>query len=197
MKLFGGGKQSSTAKPGDAHKDEDASYFDSPSETVSLSAPAPKREASVVIEAEAEPAPTTHYGIDQAIQLMRSLPIDQNTALVVTVIKTTLESLKVRVPDIIADASRKQADLEKRVETLSKEITDFEKEISQRRDEIARLEEDHRETTRAKERLELAEREGSDAKKAGGKAEGAKAEAAKADTVRAEPVKPESAKAGP
>jgi len=180
MKLFGGGKQSSTSKPGETHKDEDASYFDSPTETVSLSAPPPKREASVVVEAE--PPPRLSYGIDQAIQLMRSLPLDQNngqnTSLVVTVIKTTLESLQVRVPDIIADASRKQADLEKRVENLSKEISDFEKEIAQRKDEIARLEEDHRETTRAKERLELAERNGEskDPKKA-------------ADTVKAEPAK--------
>ena len=179
MKLFGGGKPGSTSKPGDANKDEDASYFDSPTETVSLSAPAPKREAPVVVEAEPPPKPT--YGIDQAIQLMRSLPVDQNTSLVVTVIKTTLESLQVRVPDIIADASRKQADLEKRVENLSKEIGDFEKEIAQRKEEIARLEEDHRETTRAKERLELAERNGEskDAQKSGkdqsGKAEPAKA----------------------
>ena len=78
-------------------------------------------------------------------------------------------------------ASRKQADLEKRVENLSKEIGDFEKEIAQRKEEIARLEEDHRETTRAKERLELAERNGEskDAQKSGkdqsGKAEPAKA----------------------
>lgn len=159
MKLFGGGKPSASPKASDSHKEDDAGYFDSPTENVSLAAPAPK-STTVFVEAEPEPAPKVHYGIDQAIQLMRSLPVDQNTSLVVQVIKTTLESLQVRVPDIIADASRKQADLEKRVENLSKEISDFEKEIAQRKEEIARLEEDHRETTRAKERLELAEKGG-------------------------------------
>src|ERR1041384_7161880 len=139
MKLFGGGKSSKEeAKP----KDEEAGYFDSPTENVSLDAPPPK--AAPPPPPGKDPPASLDYGINAAIQLMRSLPVDQNPELVVTVIKTTLKSLRVKVPEIIADASRKQADLEKRVETLTKEITDFEKEIAQRREEIGRLEADHK-----------------------------------------------------
>ncbi|MEO6952862.1 MAG: hypothetical protein ABI321_13740 [Polyangia bacterium] len=153
MKLFGGAKPTAPTKQEGA-KDEDAGYFDSPSETVSLSAPAQKSEpAPVVREEQSNP----EFGINAAIQLMRSLPIDKNPELVVTVIKTTLESLRVKVSDIIADATKKQAQLEGRVEMLTKEISDFEREILQRKEEIARLEADHLETTSVKERLELAE----------------------------------------
>src|SRR5262249_4806975 len=114
MKLFGGGKPlKDEAKP---QKDEEAGYFDSPTETVSLNAPPPKMPPPPPVREE--PPASVDYGINAAIQLMRSLPVDQNPELVVTVIKTTLESLRVKVPDIIADATRKQADLEKRVDTL-------------------------------------------------------------------------------
>jgi len=110
----------------------------------------------VVDQHEDEPRP--HYGIEQAITLMRALPVDQNPALVVAVIKTTLESLKVKVSDIISDAARKQKDLEDRVSNLKRAIADFEKEIETRREEIARLEADHKETTAVRGRLELAEK---------------------------------------
>lgn len=156
MKLFGGGKP---GKQDDkAGKDEEAGYFDSPTENVNLSASSSK--VVVTPQVREDPPASPDFGINSAIQLMRSLPVDQNPELVVTVIKTTLESLRVKVADIIADAGRKQADLERRVETLTKEITDYEKEIQQRRDEIARLETDHAETTNVKGRLELAEKMG-------------------------------------
>ena len=90
---------------------------------------------------------------------MRSLPnVDANVELVVAVIKGTLESLKVKVSDIIEDASRKQKDLENRVMNLKQQITDFEKEISTRKSEIEKLDADHAETTSVKGRLELAEK---------------------------------------
>ncbi len=141
-------------------------FNDSPVETVSLSdaKPAAARPAA----AAAKPAPAAapaddevrlQYGIEQAIQLMRALPVaDSNVELVVGVVKTTLESLKVRIADIIADAARKQKDLEGRVERLQKEIVDFEKEIADRRGTIAKLEADHAETSMVKQRLELAEK---------------------------------------
>ncbi len=174
MKLFGGGKATKDeAKP--AAKDEEAGYFDSPTETVSLTGPPPKGPPPP--PPREEPPLTVDYGINAAIQLMRSLPVDQNPELVVTVIKTTLESLRVKVQDIIADASRKQADLEKRVDTLTKEIGDFEKEIAQRREEIARLEADHKETTSVKARLELAEKAQKAAAAAAGKKPAAEAKA--------------------
>jgi hypothetical protein len=48
------------------------------------------------------------YGIAEAIQLLRGLPVDQNVELVVRVVRATLASLNVRLADIIEDANRKQ-----------------------------------------------------------------------------------------
>jgi hypothetical protein len=155
MKLFGG-------KKGDdkQSQDDEAGYFDSPQEMVSLhqspTGAGQARPAAQAAPVEEEPRP--HYGIDQAIHLMRALPVDQNVELVVQVIKTTLESLKVKVSDIIADADRKTKDLEERVSNLKRAIADFEKEIETRREEIGRLEADHAETSSVRQRLELAEK---------------------------------------
>jgi hypothetical protein len=132
---------------------EDSDFNDSPVEQVSLAAkPAPPRPAAPIEEER------PNYGIDNAIELMRSLPVDQNVELVVAVIKGTLESLRVRVTDIIEDASKKQKRLEDREGDLRREIADFEKEIQTRKEEIARLEADHAETSSVKARLELAEK---------------------------------------
>jgi hypothetical protein len=157
MALFGKGKPTSSGKhDGDkaASGNDDAGYFDSPTENVSLSAP---QQPSVIVSHAEEPAPVPTFGINSTIKLMRSLPLDQNAELVVTVIKTTLESMRVKVTDIIVDAANKLGDLERRVETLSKEIADYEREIAQRKEQIALLEADHRETADVKQRLELAE----------------------------------------
>jgi septal ring factor EnvC (AmiA/AmiB activator) len=115
------------------------------------------------VQAAPAPAPVVEeerpaYGIENAIQLMRALPVDQNVELVVQVIKTTLESLRVKVSDIIEDASRKQQNIEARISSLKAAIAEFEKEIAQRKDEIAKLEADHAETSAVKARLELAEK---------------------------------------
>jgi hypothetical protein len=94
-------------------------------------------------------------GIDHAIMLMRQLPTDKNVDLVVRVLKTTLESLNVRVVDIIADATRRQQDIEGRTAQLKAEIAGLEQEIAKRTDEIQRLDAAHAETTKVKEHLEL------------------------------------------
>jgi hypothetical protein len=103
--------------------------------------------------------PTQEFGIDKAIELMRKLPSD-NVELVVNVVKTTLESIRVKVSTIIADAERKEAKLEDRVMTLKREIVDLESEIATRKTQIDALEADHAETRSVKERLQLADRMG-------------------------------------
>jgi len=132
---------------------EEGDFSDSPVENVSLAAKPAPAPAPRQVEEE-----RPNYSIDQAIELMRALPVDQNVELVVAVIKTTLESLKVKVADIISDAVRKQKDLEERVSNLKRAIADFEKEIETRKEEIGRLEADHKETTAVRGRLELAEK---------------------------------------
>ncbi|MBS1120295.1 MAG: hypothetical protein H6Q90_2523 [Deltaproteobacteria bacterium] len=97
------------------------------------------------------------YGINKAIELMRMLP-DDNVELIVRVVKTTLESTNINVAGIIKDATRKQSQIEARVDVLNQEIAKFETEIATRRGEITMLEADHKETSMVKERLELAEK---------------------------------------
>ena len=97
------------------------------------------------------------YGIQQAIELMRKLP-NENVALVVEVVKKTLESLHVDIGAIIEDAERKQTRIEERVAKLDEEIADYEEEIAARREEIAALNADGEETRTVRERLELAHR---------------------------------------
>jgi len=97
------------------------------------------------------------YGIGDAIQLMRSLPVDQNVDLIVQVIRATLASMNVRVQDIIEDAVRKEKATEAGISSLHGKVADLERELAARREEILGLEADLKETTAVKERLELAE----------------------------------------
>ena len=101
------------------------------------------------------PAPK-RFGIDRAIQLMRSLPTEQNPELVAMVITSTLESLDMHVSEIIEDARSRQADLEARIGTIKTRNSALEKEIEQGVDEIVKLEATLAETLSVKERLELA-----------------------------------------
>jgi len=98
--------------------------------------------------------PGARVGIDHAIQLIRSLPTEKNVDLVVKVLKTTLESLGIRVADIVLDAAQRQKDLQSRVGQLTSEIEHLEKEIEQRKEEIARLEAAYAETTKVRGYLE-------------------------------------------
>jgi hypothetical protein len=97
------------------------------------------------------------YGIDDAIKLMRTLPLEENPDLVVRVLKTTLESLSVRVTDILADANVRQDALRGRISEFQGVIAQFEREIESRRREIQKLEEELAETTNVRDRLQLAE----------------------------------------
>jgi hypothetical protein len=152
--------------------------FDSPVESIDLSAAAPEPVAEVTAERPApaaEPSPPmasararqpdpdpepddfdTSFGIEKAIELMRTLPSD-NVELVVQVVKLTLESTKIKIAHIIEDATRKQDDIQGRIKVLNAEIADFEKEIAQRKEEIGTLEADFTETSTVKERVVLAE----------------------------------------
>jgi hypothetical protein len=97
------------------------------------------------------------YGIDDAIRLMRALPVDDRIDLMAHVIKTTLESLNVHVSDIVADAIAREESLRGRITQFQAIIARYEREIEMRRQEIARLEAELAETTNVRERLRLAE----------------------------------------
>ncbi len=127
----------------------------SPASTVAEPKAEPKTEEEPEIEAlETPPLPPT-YGIHETIRLMRSLPVDKNADLVVRVIKSTLESLHVRVVDIVDDANRQEAVVVGRMRELSREVENLQHEIDVKRRDLGSLESELAEIKLAKERLLL------------------------------------------
>jgi septal ring factor EnvC (AmiA/AmiB activator) len=98
------------------------------------------------------------YGIAEAIQLLRGLPAEQNGELVVRVVRATLASLDVRLPDIIEDATRKQKLTQDKIAAEHAQVAELEKQLETHRKEIATLEADLKETTTVKDRLQQAEK---------------------------------------
>jgi hypothetical protein len=96
------------------------------------------------------------YGIAEAIQLMRTLPGDHGD-LVVRVVRATLASLDVRLPDIIEDASSKEKMVRERIAEFHAKNVELERQLEAHRKEIAALEADLKETTEVKDRLQQAE----------------------------------------
>ena len=74
------------------------------------------------------------------------------------VVRATLASLNVRLPDIIEDATRKQKATQDRITAEHGQVAELEKQLEARRKEIAALEADLKETTAVKERLQEAEK---------------------------------------
>jgi hypothetical protein len=101
---------------------------------------------------------SSHYGIADAMRLMRSLPLDQNLDLVVRVVRVTLSSVNVRIEDIVEDATRRQKDIQDNIAGLHERVAELEEELEARRRDIAAQEADFKETTSVKERLLLAEK---------------------------------------
>jgi len=126
--------------------------------------PAPHKPTPPKAEVRSEPAKparkkrkTLAYGINDCIELMRTLP-NADIEIVVEVVKKTLESTEIQVSDIIEHAAEKEHDIETRIATLESEIRDLQQETVRRNQEIAELQADLKETNIVKERLELAER---------------------------------------
>ncbi|HET6611641.1 MAG TPA: hypothetical protein VFG83_06620 [Kofleriaceae bacterium] len=155
----------------DKRDKKNADDFNSPVERIDLNAPPPELSSNAGADQAApaaaaqEPADAgadddddvSSYGIEQAIELMRTLPSD-NVELVVRVVKQTLESTHIKIPRIINDAAKKQSDIQGRIKVLRDEIAEHESEIATRRSEILSLEADYNETSLVKDRLSLAER---------------------------------------
>jgi hypothetical protein len=97
------------------------------------------------------------FGIDDAIQLMRSLPADPNSALVVRVVRVTLGAVNVSVEEIVADASRKEARIKESIAGLEARIVELEGQLGALRREIAAHQADLKETSNVRERLHLAD----------------------------------------
>jgi hypothetical protein len=96
------------------------------------------------------------YGIDDAIQLMRTLPVHQQPDLVLLVVRNTLASMHVDLRQVIESGAAKQERLRSAIAKISTAITELESEIAARRQELALVEADLNETNGVKERLEMA-----------------------------------------
>ena len=106
--------------------------------------------------------PSVKYGIADAITLIRGLPLGENGDLVIQVVRATLASLKVRLSDIIEDATRKQKLTQERIATALGQVAALEQKLAEHHLEIKALEADLKETTEVKERLVAAERSSGD-----------------------------------
>jgi hypothetical protein len=87
-----------------------------------------------------EAPPQKRFGIERALELMRSLPTDQNPALVALVIAKTLAAVDVPVSHIIDSATSRQKDLEAKLGTARAACAALETEIELHVDEIVELE---------------------------------------------------------
>jgi outer membrane murein-binding lipoprotein Lpp len=117
-------------------------------------APAPAAAQSRP-EASPKSPPGPDFGIQNAMELMRKLPPD-NIPLVVSVVKTTLESLNIDVESIIKEAKEKRDKIAERISGLEGEIAELEEEVAARREEIKALRDDAAETKVVQERLQQA-----------------------------------------
>ncbi len=97
------------------------------------------------------------FGIDDAIQLMRSLPADPNSALVVRVVRVTLGAVNVSVEEIVEDATRKETRIKESISGLEAKIVELEGQLGALRREIAAHQADLKETVNVRERLHLAD----------------------------------------
>jgi len=106
---------------------------------------------------ETPPVVEHHFGIDEAIQLMRSLPADPNSALVVRVVRVTLGAVNVSVEEIVADAARKEGRIKDSISALEAKIVELEGQLGALRREISTHQADLKETINVRERLHLAD----------------------------------------
>ena len=104
----------------------------------------------------ASPPRQRGYGIDDAIQLMRTLPVQQQPDLVLLVVRNTLASMHVDLRQVIESGAAKQERLRSAIAKVSGAITELESEIAARRQELAQVEADLNETNAVMERLEMA-----------------------------------------
>jgi hypothetical protein len=104
-----------------------------------------------------EPIARRPYGVAELITLMKTIPIDHQPDLVLQVIRTTLESVGVRISDIMDDASRHETNVKDRISSLEGEIDGLVQQIDRRRDLITQLQGDVTELTYAKDRWQSAQ----------------------------------------
>ncbi len=102
--------------------------------------------------------PPPHYGIDEAMALMRALPLDEEPELVLRVVRKTLRSTGVSVEELVASARKREIALTENIADDRKAIARLEGEIADRKahieEVVARLEETEGVRKRLQEAME-------------------------------------------
>jgi hypothetical protein len=96
------------------------------------------------------------YGIQRAIELMRTLPADDDSGLVLRVVRKTLQSTGVSLEEIISSAKTRESAVMRGIESDRATIEQLDIQIATRRANIERLEMDLEETQSVRARLEEA-----------------------------------------
>jgi hypothetical protein len=122
---------------------------------------APDRSEAQEVEPEAltpgVAAVEHRFGIDDAIQLMRSLPADPNMALVTRVVRVTLGAVNVSVEEIVQDALRKEARIKESIAAIEAQMAELDKQLAALRRDITAHQSDLKETVNVRERLHMAD----------------------------------------
>ena len=84
---------------------------------------------------------------------MHNLPQD-NTEIVISVVRETLRSANIDVEDIIRDADAKAADIEQKIDTLNKQIESLAREVDEKNNAIVSAQDALLETQKVKVLLE-------------------------------------------
>ena len=93
------------------------------------------------------------YGIDKVVELLQKLPQD-NTPLVITVVRETLHSASIDVALVVEDARAKATKMQGKISTLSDEIAVLKTQIAQKEAEIVQTDAVLKETLRVQDLLQ-------------------------------------------
>jgi len=113
-------------------------------------------DINLEIESHFAPARPT-YRIEDAVELMRRLPQD-NTEMIISVVRETLKSASIDVEKIINDAESKTTNIELNIHSLNTEIDALEKKVAEKKIAIESAHKSLLETQRVKALLEQSQK---------------------------------------
>lgn len=97
----------------------------------------------------------TPYTVEQAIELMKSVPTEgMSERVVVQVIRTTLESVGISIPELLAAASRRQDEVTNEIVRIQGEIASLHQAIEEKSAQVAYYQEQLGEIGSLRERFE-------------------------------------------